>query len=686
MCSWHTKIQDLKSYLPQKLQNLWEIFDIRNCKVVHTADELCTDYRTMPVTIGSNIAALKAQRQLGLASDGLSRSFERLSSGLRINRAADDAAGLSVSASLKSASRVYTQAIRNGNDGLSLLAIADQALAQLSDLATRQLELAEQAANGSYSFTQRQALAAEANALVSEFNRIVESTQFNGKSLLTGQLSSELAGTDLRLQLGYGINGSISFGVGAELARTVGDGTFGSAATYRTNVEPDPTETLAVSFADMNGDGNVDMVTVGSKDMGIFQNTTIMLGNGDGSFEDPIESSMAASGNAVTTGDMNNDGNMDAILLSAGQANILYGNGTGNISSSTLVAGSLANFSITTADVNGDNHLDIVTGGAGGPNGYASVVLSNGNGTYQSAVSYLMGATTAYDLAVDDLNRDGNVDIITVGSGYVSYRLGTGSGTFGSVVSYAMAANTEEVSVSDLNGDGWLDIVSGRVSGNVVATVRLNNGGGTFGAAVSYVLGAGAGSLVALSASDINGDGIPDVVATTGTDAYVGIGQGNGSIGSTTTFSLSAIGAYDAGVVDVNNDGAADFVAVGDDTSTALAEVHLADTEEVTSVGRLDLFTQEAAQEAITLLRSALSRISSERGVVGAIQSRLDASLRTLQATRENYDQAHSRITDADIAVESAQMIRQQIMQQSASAVLGQANFQPEMVLKLLSY
>ena len=105
----------------------------------------------MAVRIGSNIASLNAQGRLNQATDALSSTYERLSSGMRINKASDDPAGLAVSSSLNVDSRVYSQGIRNINDGLSLLNVAEGALFELSSITTRQQELAEQSANGVYS-------------------------------------------------------------------------------------------------------------------------------------------------------------------------------------------------------------------------------------------------------------------------------------------------------------------------------------------------------------------------------------------------------------------------------------------------------------------------------------------------------------------------------------------------------
>ncbi len=102
----------------------------------------------MPITLGTNIQSLNAQRLLGRTEEKLSTVFERLSSGQRINRASDDAAGLAISESLNVDRRVYNQAVRNLNDGLSVLNIADSTVEQLSSIVTRIQELAQQAANG----------------------------------------------------------------------------------------------------------------------------------------------------------------------------------------------------------------------------------------------------------------------------------------------------------------------------------------------------------------------------------------------------------------------------------------------------------------------------------------------------------------------------------------------------------
>ena len=160
----------------------------------------------MAITLGSNIVSLQAQRRLNSASDKLSSTYEKLSSGQRINHASDDAAGLAIADSLQATARIAAVAVRNSNDGISTISIADAALGEVGNVLARLAELAEQSANGVFSTTQRSALQNEFTALGSEIERIATTTEFNGVKLLSG-------GNELVLQVGFnsGSTSRISF-------------------------------------------------------------------------------------------------------------------------------------------------------------------------------------------------------------------------------------------------------------------------------------------------------------------------------------------------------------------------------------------------------------------------------------------------------------------------------------------
>ena len=140
----------------------------------------------MAFNIRTNIPSINAQRNLAQSTSGLATAYERLSSGLRINRAKDDAAGLAIAENLKADARVAAVAIRNANDGISVITITDGAIAQITNVLSRLAELAEQSANGVLANSQRSALSLEFNALVSEVERIAQTTEFNGLKLLSG--------------------------------------------------------------------------------------------------------------------------------------------------------------------------------------------------------------------------------------------------------------------------------------------------------------------------------------------------------------------------------------------------------------------------------------------------------------------------------------------------------------------
>ena len=140
----------------------------------------------MTLNIRTNLPSITAQKHLASTSGKLEQAYERLSSGLRINRAKDDAAGLAIAESLKADARIATVAIRNANDGVSIVAITDGAISQITNVLSRLAELAEQSANGVFSNVQRSALQNEFSALTSEIERIAVTTEFNWLTLLSG--------------------------------------------------------------------------------------------------------------------------------------------------------------------------------------------------------------------------------------------------------------------------------------------------------------------------------------------------------------------------------------------------------------------------------------------------------------------------------------------------------------------
>jgi flagellin len=167
----------------------------------------------MPVRIFNNIASLNAQRNLSNNNDRLAKSVERIASGIRINRAADDAAGLAISEGLRSDIRGLRQAVRNANDGISLINVAEGALNEQSSILIRLRELASQAATGTVGSTERATIQLEFTALRNEIDRIANTTQFNGQGLVDGSLASSVSSTNqvfIQVGIDSGVNSQIN--------------------------------------------------------------------------------------------------------------------------------------------------------------------------------------------------------------------------------------------------------------------------------------------------------------------------------------------------------------------------------------------------------------------------------------------------------------------------------------------
>ena len=161
----------------------------------------------MPIRIFNNIPSLNAQRILGLNNDRLSTSVERISSGIRINRGADDAAGLAISEALRSDIRALRQAVRNANDGISLINVTEGALNEQSGILIRLRELASQASTGTVGSTERQTIQLEFDSLRLEIDRISATTEFNGQGLVDGSLASSVnTANHILIQVGINSN------------------------------------------------------------------------------------------------------------------------------------------------------------------------------------------------------------------------------------------------------------------------------------------------------------------------------------------------------------------------------------------------------------------------------------------------------------------------------------------------
>jgi hypothetical protein len=313
-----------------------------------------------------------------------------------------------------------------------------------------------------------------------------------------------------------------------------GDGTFQAAGNYGSGGNTP----ASVAIGDLNGDGKLDLAVVNAGESAAI--VSILLGNGDGTFGAPVSYSAggtsAGIGQLVAIGDVNGDGKADLVVSNTDSANVgvLLGNGDGTFQSPVdYIAGGTYTGSVAVADLNGGGKLDIVvnvscpnSGGCqgNGSSGGVSVLLGNGDGTFRGAVIYPSGGDFPNSLAIGDLNGDGIPDLGVSNfsssdpNGIIGVLLGNGDGTFEAAVDYSTGGSgAGSLAVGDMNGDGHPDLVAVTGAGTACREkyslgfgVLLGKGDGTFGSGLTRcATGDGPGGL---AVADVSGDGRPDVL------------------------------------------------------------------------------------------------------------------------------------------------------------------------------
>jgi hypothetical protein len=335
-----------------------------------------------------------------------------------------------------------------------------------------------------------------------------------------------------------------------------GDGTFQSHPVYQTGDAP-----VAVASGDFNKDGHSDLLVANSVDGTI----SILLSNGDGTYQPQATYTVGNNPSAVAVGDFNGDGNLDIAVANEGTTpapgntvSILLGNGDGTFQQPTSLTVGANPSALAVGDFNNDGKLDLIVTNSG--DSTVGVLLGNGDGTLQPQITAILPGP-ARALAVGDLNGDGKLDVVVALSqkNEVATLLGNGDGSFKSPAPFPTGNDPVSVAVGDVNHDGRLDVAVANFNDNTIG-VLLGNGDGTLNAQVAYASDAAPSAIIA---ADVSSDGNLELLVATQYDniADLFLNNGDGTFQlSTTVFGLGWIPAALI-AVDVNGDGALDLVS-----------------------------------------------------------------------------------------------------------------------------
>ncbi|BAU26572.1 flagellin [Aneurinibacillus soli] len=662
--------------------------------------------------INHNVYALDAYSKLNKNQANTGKALEKLSSGLRINRAADDAAGLAISEKMRGQIRGLDQAERNAQDGIALIQTAEGALGEVHDMLSRMRELSVQAANGTLTQSDRGVIQDEINQLREQIDRVGNDTQFNTKKLLNGSLSEN-----------------------ADIRSLYGDVKYSKNGTGLKNIKVDPASVLPQDVYSLsvvtkskvlNMDGIEDTYKTGLENFLTSPDTT--LGKGDYK----IELTAQVGGNVGTTGlSLTNSQLEDGdywVDNATQNVYLLNAAGTGPAGSSLGAASSL---NVGTATASGKftqattYTLNVLPKSGGAPIAQASNVKFG-----QAGIDFKDGVAASSTLTVDQSKlADGNK--LTINGKTIGFYDNTG--TYG----------TNAAAITGMGVDFAISLQS-VTSNSTLATAIA-------GLSIPGITLSAAGANVTVTAPGTGGNAV--TTAFTGTGAVTGDTGGGKSIGLTVDFTNSLAGyvkrggalpttpqipyhSFTIGELDRTSiilkdskdkiiahqfaDNDRKFVelqgtgisfgtgvlsngekATNIDIRRTLEDASVTfqigtNAGEIVALGvgdircaslgidKFKLTDETSASNAIAIIDSAIDKVSAVRSKLGAYQNRMEHTVNNITQANQNLTAAESRIRDADMAKEMTDFTKYNIINQSATAMLAQANQLPQGVLQLL--
>ncbi|MGM0832334.1 MAG: flagellin [Pseudomonadota bacterium] len=585
--------------------------------------------------INTNITSMIGQQNLNKSQNALTTSMERLSSGLRINSAKDDAAGQAIANRMSSQITGLATAQRNANDGISVAQTAEGALNQVNDNLQRIRELAVQAENGTNSSDDLDSIQNEINQRLSEIDRISDETDFNGTKVLQSD-------NGLKIQVGANDGEVIEIGLKEINAKSLGLEGF-----------------------NVTGAGEIDNAAATESDLRLADNVTV------GGTDDAPTFTLEQENSSISAGQFFELLDNDATVSLTSTTETGLSNETGT----ALTFNSIGD--LTYSEANDNFTYDATLNAAS----FESQLIPSAAEGMREATINIDGDDTAVLV-------DSRGDIFNTNNEALHF---DDQGNITTSTTGATTRATVETMGAFMNGDGT-NVIDG-VSGSELRDMSITLGDGSSFAGTTANNGGVTATGLVMSSSDvqdilsneggtvtldtgINVDGAPQTAFTFDTSDGLDIQQGGTSVrfsdadniaGSLTTEENTETELF----VRENNGGAI--------TDANGIQYYVGQDGDLTTES-----TTEAERSSLGELDGALSQVDALRSDLGAIQNRMESAIENLSTTETNLSAARSRIEDADYATEVANMTRAQILQQAGTSVLAQANQIPQSVLSLL--
>ncbi|HEG2992178.1 TPA: flagellin A [Campylobacter coli] len=575
----------------------------------------------MGFRINTNVAALNAKANADLNSKSLDASLSRLSSGLRINSAADDASGMAIADSLRSQANTLGQAISNGNDALGILQTADKAMdEQLKILDTIKTK-ATQAAQDGQSLKTRTMLQADINRLMEELDNIANTTSFNGKQLLSGNFINQ------EFQIGASSNQTVKATIGATQSSKIGLTRFETGGRISTSGE--------VQFTLKNYNGIDDFQ---------FQKVVIStsVGTGLGALADEINKNADKTGVRATF-----------TVETRGMAAVRAGTTSDDFAINGVKIGKVE---YKDGDSNGAlvaaiNSVKDTTGVEASIDANGQLLLSSREGRGIKIEGSIGGGAFINKDMMENYGRlslvknDGK-DILISGTGLES--AGFGAGNFISQASVSLRESKGQLNANIADAMGFGSVNKGVIlAGASSVSAYMSAAGSGFSAGSGYSAGSGKNYSAVISANAV-------VISNTSAVSKIyNVSAGSG-FSSGSTLSQFATMKTSAG----NSLGAKDETA--------------------------GVTTLKGAMAVMDIAETAITNLDQIRADIGSVQNQVTSTINNITVTQVNVKAAESQIRDVDFAAESANYSKANILAQSGSYAMAQANSVQQNVLRLL--